>query len=192
MSATRKVLFVNACVRPGSRTRQLAQYYLDRIQGEVEEINLERENIQPLNRQTLAQRDRDVALNTTEEYIYARKFAQADEIVLAAPYWDYSYPASVKAFIEAVNCYGITFRYDDDRAVGLCRAEKLVYIQTAGGLIGHFNFGFEHVRALCQTFYGIDDVVEFRAEGLDLEGSSSTVLLEKTEKEIERYLREEK
>ena len=191
MSATRKVLFVNACVRSDSRTHQLAQYYLDRIQGEVEEINLERENIQPLTCLTLAQRDRDVALNTTEEYIYARKFAQADEIVLAAPYWDYSYPASVKAFIEAVNCYGITFRYENDRAVGLCRAEKLVYIQTAGGLIGRFNFGFEHVRALCQTFYGIDDVVEFRAEGLDLEGSSSTVLLEKTKREIERYFRDE-
>ncbi len=189
MSANRKVLFVNACVRTDSRTRQLAQYYLDRIQGEIEEINLERENIQPLNHQTLAQRDRDVALKTTDEYIYARKFAQADEIVLAAPYWDYSYPASVKAFIEAVNCYGITFRYENDEAVGLCRAERLVYIQTAGGLIGQFNFGYEHVKALCQTFYGIKEVVEFRAEGLDLENSDSEKLVNETKKEIEGYFR---
>ncbi|MBQ7223746.1 MAG: NAD(P)H-dependent oxidoreductase [Erysipelotrichaceae bacterium] len=192
MSANRKVLFVNACVRPDSRTRQLAQYYLDRMQGEIEEINLERENIQPLNSHTLAQRDQDVALSITDEYTYAHRFAQADEIVLAAPYWDYSYPASVKAFIEAVNCYGITFRYENDKAVGLCRAERLVYIQTAGGLIGRFNFGYDHVKALCQTFYGIKEVVEFRAEGLDLEDSDSEKLVNKAKKEIEEYFRKQK
>ena len=45
------ILFVNACVRPESRTMQLAEYILDRLCGQVAEVNLEQEQIQPLNRE---------------------------------------------------------------------------------------------------------------------------------------------
>ena len=44
-----KTLFVNACVRPESRTKILADHLLDKLGGEIEEVNLEKENIQPLN-----------------------------------------------------------------------------------------------------------------------------------------------
>ena len=47
------ILFVNACVRPESRTMQLAEYILDRLCGQVAEVNLEQEQIQPLNRERL-------------------------------------------------------------------------------------------------------------------------------------------
>ena len=51
-----KTLFVNACVRPESRTHILAEYVLNKL-GDYTELNLEKENIQPLNLETLQQRD---------------------------------------------------------------------------------------------------------------------------------------
>ena len=40
---------------------------------------------------------------------YAKDFAKADTIVIAAPFWDLSFPASLKCYIEAINILGITF-----------------------------------------------------------------------------------
>ena len=39
---------------------------------------------------------------------YANAMAQADMIVIAAPYWDMSFPASLKIFLEAASVVGIT------------------------------------------------------------------------------------
>ena len=35
------VLFVNACVRSGSRTLRLARHFLEHISGDVETVNLD-------------------------------------------------------------------------------------------------------------------------------------------------------
>ena len=43
------ILFINACVRETSRTKNLANNLLKNLEDEIEEINLEKENIQPLN-----------------------------------------------------------------------------------------------------------------------------------------------
>ena len=40
----KKTLFINACVRPESRTRMLAQHALDRMGGEITEVDLGKEN----------------------------------------------------------------------------------------------------------------------------------------------------
>ena len=40
------ILFVNACVRPQSRTLKLAKHVLSKLNGDVQEVNLEKENIQ--------------------------------------------------------------------------------------------------------------------------------------------------
>jgi len=53
-----KTLFVNACVRPESRTLKLAKHVLAKLDGDVQEVNLEKENIQPLNLDTLMERDK--------------------------------------------------------------------------------------------------------------------------------------
>ena len=93
-----KTLFVNACVRPESRTKILADYLLDKLGGEIEEVNLEKENIQPLNYETMLARDEMIKNPGGSDYMlkYAKQFAEADTIVIAAPYWDLSFPAMVK------------------------------------------------------------------------------------------------
>ena len=43
----------------------------------------------------------------------------------------------MKCWIEAVSVDGITFRYENDRPVGLCRAEQVTYVTTVPKEVFH-------------------------------------------------------
>lgn len=181
------ILFINACVRKDSRTKRLADYLLNRLDGEIKEINLEKENILPLNNETLDLRTRLIESENFDNPIfdYAKDFAKADTIVIAAPFWDLSFPASLKCYIEAINILGLTFGYSQEGIpYGLCRAKKLYYITTSGGKIFNSEFGFGYIKSLCENFYGIKDVVFIKAEELDIIGSDVEKILKITEDSI--------
>lgn len=185
------ILFVNACVRPESRTMQLAEYILDRLCGQVAEVNLEQEQIQPLNRERLEERDVVLAAGQDDAEIlrYANQFKNADTIVIAAPYWDLSFPAIVKNYLESVTVCGVTFKYSPDGIpIGLCKAKRLIYVMTAGGPVFSPDYGFDYVKALAQNFYGIQDVKCFKAENLDIIGADVQKILNETQKEIDMGL----
>ena len=193
MDPERNILFVNACVREGSRTLMLANRVLSHLDGTVAEFNLEREGLRPLTRESLARREALLAAGDRSDPMLApaRAFAAAEEIVLAAPYWDLSFPASVKTWIEHINCVGLTFAYGPDaQPYGLCRAKRLFYVTTAGGAILPSNAGYAQVKELCGTFYGIPETVLFSAEGLDLWGADVSALLFDAAARIDAYFAE--
>lgn len=175
------VLFINACVREDSRTLTLAEHILSEIEGNVTEIVLAEEDIRPLNRQSLELRDRLVRQGEDHPMLrYARQLAEADEIVIAAPYWDLSFPALLKVYLEQVTVAGITLRYEEGRPVGLCRAARLTYVTTSGGPIVE-DFGYAYVKALAKNFYGIGETVCYRATMLDVMGVTSEELVSRVE-----------
>ena len=47
-----KILFINACVRPNSRTLELANYVLTHLLGTVEEVKLYEKELEEINKQT--------------------------------------------------------------------------------------------------------------------------------------------
>lgn len=181
-------LFINATVREASRTAELAKLVLDRLKDEVHEINLQNEKIEPLDRESLALRDRLIKERITDHPLlqYAKEFSQADTIVVAAPYWDLSFPSLLKIYLEAVTVCGMTFRYENNAPRGLCRAERLFYITTAGGPIIS-DFGFSYVKELAETFYGIRQTTCFRAEGLDIIGADVDGIMARAKGEINRW-----
>ena len=168
-----KILFINACVRPNSRTLVLAKYVLEGLSGEVEEVKLYDEKLAPLDLAEMKIRD-DAAHSkdfSGENFSLARRFADAEIIVIAAPYWDLMFPAVVKNYFEKITVNGLTFAYGTNGIpYGLCKGKTLVYVTTAGGPILH-NFGYEYVSALAKGFYGIKDVRCVSAEGLDIYGA---------------------
>ena len=172
------VLFINACVRENSRTLTLARSFLSRCDGEIVELNLGKEGIQPLTGETLKTREELIAREEwgNEMLRYARRFACADEIVIAAPFWDLGFPALLKIYIEAITVSGVTFRYNEGRPQGLCKAKRLTYITTSGGPI-FADFGYSYVKTLAQGFYGIPSVGCIRAENLDVDMISADELL---------------
>ena len=187
----KRLLLVNACVRRDtSRTNRLCRVWLDRLcrdePYEVQEVILEEENLHGLDTGSLGHRDRLLSEGHLEHEMFrlARDFRKADEIVIAAPYWDMSFPAALKCYLEAVSIVGLTFRYRmDGTPEGLCRAKRLTYITTAGGLIGENNFGYTYVKALADLF-GIAETQEFRAEELDIVGNDAEEILRKAEDKI--------
>ena len=83
----KNILFINACPRPQSRTLALAQEVLKKVSGTVTEINLYQEPLRPLDWEQLKERDALIASHTMSSpmFDYARQFAAADDIVIAAP-----------------------------------------------------------------------------------------------------------
>ncbi|MBQ9613196.1 MAG: ACP phosphodiesterase, partial [Lachnospiraceae bacterium] len=61
--------------------------------------------------------------------------------------------------------------------IGLCRADKLFYVTTAGGYYVPEEFGFGYVKALAQNYYGIQDVRKIEAVGLDIVGADVNAIM---------------
>ena len=184
----KKLLFINACVRKNSRTQMLAQHLISRLEGETEEVRLEDVNFGVSDESFITERDRLLSTGQYDSPAFglARSFAAADIIVIAAPFWDLSFPAALKQYFEQINAIGITFRYTESgEPQGLCRAEKLYYVTTAGGPIYSDAFGYGYVKALAQTFYGIPDTVMISAEGLDIEGADTDAILDEAVRRID-------
>lgn len=180
-----KLLFVNACVRPQSRTLELARYLLRQLPTEVTEVRLDALALQPLTKDSLEHREQLMAQGNWEDpsFFHAQQFAQADCIVIAAPYWDFGFPALLKIYLERISVAGITFCYEAGRPKGLCNGKRLYYITTSGGPILN-DFGYSYVKSLAKSLYGIDDTVCFCAENLDIEGVDLEKILDSTKQEI--------
>ena len=185
------ILYINACVRRFSRTNELAQFALSKLDGNIEEINLGCEKITPFYQEQLKLRDsliKDKNYNHPM-FKYAKQFASADVILISAPYWDLSFPAILKTYFENINVNGITFSYSEKGyPISLCKAKKLIYITTSGGPVISDAFGFGYIKSLAENFYGINDINYIKAEGLDIWGVNIQEILEKAKKDIDKVL----
>ena len=171
----KQILWIDACVREESRTRK--------------------ERIPPLTGTMLTYRSSKAEKQDFSDPVfrYAMQLKDADEILISAPYWDLSFPASLKSYIEAVNIVGLTFRYtEDNQPVSMIRAKRLIYVTTAGGGILSEEPGFGYIRLVMNSFYGINDFLYFKTENLDLFGADPESILKKSREEIDRTFLEER
>lgn len=169
-----KILFINCCVREESRTRKIAEALLARLDGDIEELDLSQVSFPVADGDFIRERDSLIAAADYSHPMFdpAHQFAAADTIVIAAPYWDLSFPAALKQYIEQINVTGVTFVYGPDGIPqGLCRATKLYYVMTAGGCFTPEEFGYGYIRSLAQNFCGIEDTELIKAVGLDIDGA---------------------
>lgn len=175
-----ELLYIDACVRAErSRTRQLAQRFLDRYQTchpdhRITRLDLNDMDLRPQTTELLRERDELWREDRLDHPMFAlaHQFAGADKIVMAAPFWDLSFPAILKIYLERVSVNRITFGYTEEGALlGLCKAEKLLYVTTRGGNFSQpdtasFEMGARYVEALGRM-YGVEDFRLLCAEGLD-------------------------
>lgn len=181
-----KILFINACVRPASRTYELAQTVLAKLQGEIEEVRLIDAELPHLTAELIELRDEIMSTNRLEHPMlrYARQFAEADTIVIAAPYWDLIFPATVRSYFEHICVAGLSFRYSPEGfPISLCRAKRMIYVTTAGGPI-FANFGYDYCKAVCEGYFGIHNCLCVKAEGLDIDGADVEGIMEKAKAEV--------
>ena len=183
------ILFINACARSESRTKRLADALLRRLTGEIKEIRLKSEDLPCLeDEKILARRTEACAQGRTDDPLlaYAREFASADTVVIAAPFWDLSFPAVLKKYLECVSAVGVTCRYTPEGVpVGLCREKKLYYVTTAGGEIFDAGFGYGYVKALATGMFGIPECAFIKAERLDIDPARAEEILREAMEKIE-------
>ena len=173
------ILYVNSCVRKESRTDLLARALLQKLGGVYTELRLAQEPLQPLTAEVLEKRTALIEAGdmTDAMFDYAKQFAAAQTIVIAAPFWDASFPALLKVYLENIYVTGIVSRYGSDGIpVGLCQARDLYYVTTAGGPYVP-DFSFHYIKALAVQAFGIPEVHLIKAEMLDVEGTDAEKII---------------
>ncbi|WP_414045212.1 FMN-dependent NADH-azoreductase [Macrococcus equi] len=115
------------------------------------------------------------ALSETEQQKVSRlnelsdEFAAADKYVFVTPMWNLSFPAIVKAYIDAVAVAGKAFKYTENGPVGLLTDKKALLIQARGGFYSEgpaadFELGNRYLQTIL-GFFGIPSVEEIIIEG---------------------------
>ncbi|MBR1532447.1 MAG: NAD(P)H-dependent oxidoreductase [Eubacterium sp.] len=180
------ILYINSCVREDSRTDKIARAALEKLGGEYTEVYLPEENLEPLSRERLEKRTSLIAQGdySDDMFRYAKQLAAADQIVISAPYWDLSFPALLKLYIENIYVTGIVSEYGaDGRPHGLCNAKELIYVTTAGGpYCPDYSFGY--IKDLAENYLGIEKVTLIKAEMLDVDGFNADEIVAKTIAEL--------
>lgn len=133
-NAMSKLVVVNACIRQAdSRTLRIAEPIIDALAQRYETVRYDlpqMEGIVPLTPALYACRGTgDIPLWAIDA---AKAIAAADRIVIAAPFWDMSFPAVLKCFFEQTSLFDITFTDTGKTCTGLCKEPKVLYITTRG------------------------------------------------------------
>lgn len=174
-------LFVNACMRKEeSRTLILCREYLA-SKDTVVEVDLTKNTLKPFDAQMLKDRLdlQEAAAWDDPLFDLARQCAEADEIVIGAPYWDLSFPSALKVYIEHTTVNGIVFRYTEEgEYAGMCKAKRIILVSGCGGWVEGANYGYEYLCGIARM-YGIAEVHQVVAESLDVIGSDIEAQMDK-------------
>ncbi|WML34231.1 FMN-dependent NADH-azoreductase [Clostridium sp. OS1-26] len=126
---------------------------------------------------------------------YAYQFAEADKYIIAAPMWNLSFPAILKAYIDYISVTGITFKYTAEGPVGLCQGKKAVHIVARGGGYSEgpaaaYEMGDRYLRTIF-AFLGITDFTTISADKLDVIGEDVEAIvknaIEKAEEKVKNF-----
>lgn len=173
-----KLLFIDSCIRgEKSRTKILCDHFIGEFLAKnpdwtLETVSINDLEIEAFDLESLEKRNELLAAKDFEDKSFdlAKQLMEADQIVLGAPYWDLSFPAKLKAYLEQCSVTGLTYIYNEmGIPEGQCRAQALTYITTSGGPIGVMNYGYDYMRGLCKLF-GIEKTHFASAEMLDVIG----------------------
>ena len=183
-----KLLIVDCCISQRgehSRTRRLLEAYVESFrrshpEAETETVTPEELlSLKPFDTDMLNERDALMSVQAWDAPVYrlARQFRAADAVVVAAPFWDLSFPAALRTYIEYISANGLTYHYEADGCHGDCRAAQLVYLTTGGDVEREDSVGVVYWRQLSAMF-GIPKFDYVFGGGLDLDPAQTEQLLE--------------
>lgn len=181
-----KILFIDASVRKESRTHKLAEYLMSRLDGEKTVVRLSDEYPCHLDAESLKLRQELIAKKDYSHPIFkfAKQFADCDTAVICAPYWDLSFPAIFKEYIENICVSTVTFEYVNGIPQSLCNVKKVYYVTTAGGEI-FANLGYDYVKVLFEAFFKVKEFHLIKAEHLDVIGADAEKIIEGAKQDID-------
>ncbi|WHX42436.1 FMN-dependent NADH-azoreductase [Mesobacillus sp. AQ2] len=105
------------------------------------------------------------AINTLTD-----QFVAGDKYIFVTPFWNFSFPPKMKAYIDNIAIAGKTFKYTAEGPVGLLGGKKALHIQARGGVYSEgpakeMEFGDRYLRTVL-AFMGIEDAETLAIEGM--------------------------
>ena len=95
-----------------------------------------------------------------------KELNQAENLVIAAPMYNFSVPVVVKQWIDLVARAGHSFRYTEQGPVGLLKTQRAFIITSSGGTpVGSdYDFASRYLEQFCR-FVGINEIIHIDASG---------------------------
>lgn len=195
-----KLLYIKANARKEGKSRTfkisdafIEAYKLSNPDDEIVVLDLYKEGIEFLPIGELENILSGKSTEGTEKILkYTNQFKDADKYVIAAPMWNLSVPAILKAYMDYVTINGITFKYTEVGPLGLCLNKKAIHIVTRGGNYSQnpdFEMGDRYVRTLF-AFLGICNFNTLVAEELDVLGNNPDEIVGKAIEEAQLLAKE--
>ncbi|HEY4665629.1 MAG TPA: FMN-dependent NADH-azoreductase [Comamonas sp.] len=113
-----------------------------------------------------------IAENAVSEKLVSQ-FLAADVVVIGAPFYNFSIPSQLKAWIDRLAQPGRTFRYTAEGPEGLAKGKTVIIASSRGGVYSTTEAlqALDHQESYLKVvmgFFGITDVRIVRAEGLGM------------------------
>ncbi len=108
------------------------------------------------------------SLVSREHNTLIAELQSADVVVIAAPMYNFSVPATLKNYFDAITKAGVTFKYNEQgQPVGLITNKKVYVLITRGGKYKENGLTFqEDYLKVSLGFIGLSDVKFIFVEGL--------------------------
>lgn len=129
----KKLLYIDACIRnEESRTKRIATPIVEALKEKYDVDTLCINDLElEIVKEDLVTRRNNGEIDPTV-LSWAEMVRDADRIVIAAPFWDMSFPAALRVFFELCSIFDVTFKSNEKTCYGNCKAEKLLFITTRG------------------------------------------------------------
>ena len=129
--------------------------------------------------------------NAVSERLVAQ-FLAADVVVIGAPFYNFSIPSQLKAWIDRLAQPGRTFRYTANGPEGLAKGKTVFIASSRGGVYSTSDAGraMEHQESYLQTvlgFFCVTDVRIVRAEGVAMGEEAKTQALQAAQQDIAKH-----
>jgi len=108
-------------------------------------------------------------------------------VVIGAPFYNFSIPTQLKAWIDRIAQPGRTFQYTANGPEGLAKGKTVIIASTRGGVYSTSEGGqaMEHQESYLKVvlgFFGVTDVRFVRAEGVAMgEAAKAQALADATQ-----------
>lgn len=173
-----KVLVLKSSILAGySQSSQLADFYVDQAKAQGKEVTVRDLAANPIpvldgelvgamrpSETPLTPRQQE-ALDLSDELI--AELQAHDEVVIAAPMYNFNIPTQLKNYFDLIARAGVTFRYTEAGPEGLVTGKKAVVISSRGGI--HKDTPTDLLTPYVKLFLGfigITDVEFVFAEGI--------------------------
>ena len=181
-----QLLRIDASANPQrSTSHQLADYCQSLLQQQQPGLNITRRDVAlglPLIDQdwiAASMTPEDQRLDSQHELLrlsdqLVQELQDADHILLSTPMYNFSVPASLKAWIDLIARAGKTFQYTEAGPQGLLRNKAVTIVVSTGGT--PVNSDLDYLSGYLQQvfrFIGLDDISLIAADRMNIDPEAS-------------------